>query len=616
MPNALRLWPGVIAAALLVIVRFVVPRLMTDGGIVAVFGAIACAVLILLWWLFFSRAPWIERLGAIAVGALALGATSLVVHESISNGLMGRMLPVFAVPILCVALVVAVAATRHRTAGVRRLAIAIALVVASGSFALIRTGGITGQVEADIHWRWTPTPEQQLLANAGAEALGPPPAIPPPSSAAPVVPPPDPAAAPPPLTATATAKAPAAPGTAATAGAPAPAVAADAPVAAAEWPGFRGRDRNGVVRGTHIETDWSAKPPTELWRRAVGPGWSSFAVRGTFVYTQEQRGEEEVVAAYDLRTGAPIWRHADATRFWESNAGPGPRGTPTIDGARVYALGATGVLNALDARTGARIWSRNAATDTQKKVPDWGIASSPLVVGDLVVVATAGRLAAYDKHTGAPRWMGPPAGSGYSSPQVATIGGVPHVVLLNVAGATGVAPADGTVLWTHGWHGDGIVQPAILAGSDVLLGSGSGMNPAVGVRRLAIAKNDARWSVQERWTSNGLKPYFNDFVVHEGHAYGVDGSILACIDLETGARKWKGGRFGHGQVILLADQDLLLVLSEEGELGLVGATPDQFTEVARVPGLEGKTWNHPVLVGDVLLVRNDHEMAAFRLAVK
>ena len=136
-----------------------------------------------------------------------------------------------------------------------------------------------------------------------------------------------------------------------------------------------------------------------------------------------------------------------------------------------------------------------------------------------------------------------------------------------------------------------------------------------GVRRLAVALGAGGWSAEERWTSVGLKPYFNDFVIHEGHAFGFDGGILACIDLADGKRKWKGGRYGHGQLILLPAQDLLLVLSEKGELALVAATPDQFRELARIPAIEGKTWNHPVLVGDELLVRNGQEMAAFRLSL-
>jgi hypothetical protein len=385
----------------------------------------------------------------------------------------------------------------------------------------------------------------------------------------------------------------------------------------AEWPGFRGPNRDGVVSntGVRIETDWSKSPPVQMWRRPIGPGWASFAVRGNLIYTQEQRGSDEVVACYRLNTGEPVWRHSDTARFWESNAGPGPRATPTLSNGRVYTFGATGIANALDARTGAVVWSRNAGADTATKIPDWGFSSSPLVLDDIAIVAASGNLVAYDLSTGNPRWLATTGGGSYSSPQLLTIGGVAQVLLMNGAGVASVAPADGKVLWNHAWRGFTIVQPAVTADGGVLISTG-GDGGGAGTRRLAVAKRPSGWTADEVWTSTGLKPYFNDFVVHKGHAFGFDGSILSCIDLNDGKRKWKGGRYGNGQLILLPEQDLLLVLSEEGELAVVAAGTEQFKELARFPAIEGKTWNHPVLVGDVLLVRNGQEMAAFRLSVE
>jgi outer membrane protein assembly factor BamB len=369
-----------------------------------------------------------------------------------------------------------------------------------------------------------------------------------------------------------------------------------------------------VVHGVKIATDWAKSPPVEIWRRPIGPGWSSFAVQGDLLYTQEQRGDDEFVAAYKVSTGEPVWQHRDAARFWESVGGAGPRGTPTLSNGRVYTLGATGILNALDAANGAVVWSRNAASDTGAKDPGWGFTSSPLVLNDLVVVATSGRLVAYDAATGDRRWLGPAGGAGYSSPHLMTIDGVPQIVLLRGARTTSVSPADGTLLWEYSWQPSvSILQPALAENGDLLVVSAQAMG-GVGIRRLAVAHKPDGWTVEERWTSTGLKPFYNDFVVHKGHAFGFDGSILACIDLADGARKWKGGRYGHGQLVLLPDEDLLLVLSEEGELALVSATPDQFKELARFKAIEGKTWNHPVLVRDVLLVRNGEEMAAFRLS--
>jgi outer membrane protein assembly factor BamB len=511
-----------------------------------------------------------------------------LVHESILGGMMGRMLHVYSIPILCLAIVVGALITR-RLAGPARLAGMLGIILlACVPFLMIRTSGVMG-MGGLFHWRWAQTPEERLLAQANDE----PKPIPPP----PVAPAPAPVETPAPK--------------AAETPAPAPPPAIDTP---AEWPGFRGPERDGVVRGTRINTDWSSAPPTVIWRRPIGPGWSSFAVRGDLLYTQEQRGDDEMVACYRVSTGAPVWRHRDRVRFWESNGGAGPRGTPTIHRNHVYALGATGLLNALDARTGAVVWSRNAAEDTGVELPGWGFTSSPLVVDDVVIVALSGRLAAYDVESGEPRWLGPTGGGGYSSPHLLKIDGVTQVLLLRGARSTSVAPADGTLLWEYSWQpAVSIVQPAFTPDGDILINTADAMG-GHGMRRIDVGHGPDGWTTRELWTSRGLKPYFNDFVVHEGHAYGFDGSILSCIDVEDGTRKWKGGRYGSGQLILLPEQDLLLVLSEEGELALVGATPDKYTELARVPGIEGKTWNHPVLIGNTLLVRNGEEMAAFRLA--
>ncbi len=600
----LRLWPGVVLAILVWLARFgikaVIPGIKVFGW--AVQGALGGVLLILLWWAFFSRAAWFERVGAIVLMAAGLGAAWLLRHESMGPAWIFG----WAIPILLLAFVASAVASRRLADGPRRAVMVATILLACGVWMLMRSEGITGDHVALFAWRWTETAEERIIAQGGDAPVAPAPA--PALTGAPrerlVAPAGD---APAPAAAETSEEESAAPTADAPAALP---VAPAATQAGADWPGFRGLQRDGIVNGVRIDTDWSASPPVELWRRPVGPGWSSFAVRGNLVYTQEQRGDDEVVSAYNLTTGQPVWLHRDTARFFEANAGAGPRATPTLSHGRVYTFGATGILNALDAGSGAVVWSRNVASDTKTEVPYWGFSSSPLVVGDLVVVAAAGQLAAYDLATGKPRWSGA-ADHGYSSPHLATIDGVPQILMMSNAGTISVAPADGKLLWEHRWRGSPIVQPALTADGDVLISASA----ESGTRRLAVAHGPGGWTVEERWTSRGLKPYFNDFVVHHGHAFGFDARILSCIDLEDGARKWKGGRYGNGQLVLLPDQDLLLVLSEQGELALVKAAPDQFTELATFPAIEGKTWNHPVLVGDVLLVRNGEEMAAFRLAL-
>jgi outer membrane protein assembly factor BamB len=658
---SLRLWPGVALGIVLAIATYVVPSVAPDAGIadlplafLGMIGGGVCALAILVWWTLFSRAPWLERLEVLVVMALALLATSRLIHESIRGAHMGVMLYLQGIPILTLALVAWAVATNRLGNGARRAWLVVALAVALVPWTLIRTAGVFGP-GSEIHWRWTETPEERLLAQADAALPAAPPvaasSVGPRSASAGSSAATEPAEAPRAATSSSPATnaplaGPATPGERQTStagearkpereasrvdGSTAPTAAPERSQATGpamsergdvranvatrvEWPGFRGPHRDGIVRGVRIDTDWSASPPVQVWRRPIGPGWSSFAVRGDHLYTQEQRGEHEVVACYRVSTGEPVWAHRDSVRFWESNGGAGPRATPAISGDRIYAFGATGILNALDAGTGTPIWSRNVASETGRAVPDWGFASSPLVVNGVVIVAAAGTLAAYDVETGAPRWQGPSHGGSYSSPHRVTLDGVDQILLLGGPGAISVAPDTGAVLWKHAWMPGPIVQPAVTEDGDLLINAILSMG-GIGLRRLSATHDNGGWSLAERWTSNGLKPYFNDFVVHKEQAYGFDGSILASINLADGKRNWKGGRYGNGQMLLLPEQDALLVLSEEGELALVSATPDKYTEIARVPALDGKTWNHPVLVGNILLVRNGQEMAAFRLS--
>jgi hypothetical protein len=583
-----RVWPGILAASLIVVGFLVQTMVPGDAALFGMIGVIAGTLVVFAWWLFFSRVRWSERLGAIALLIAAWFALRPFLHVSIIGGAMG-VLPVLAFPVLAAALGIWAWATRNLSKGMRRVSLIGAILIASAFCTSVRTAGI-GPSLFEFHWRWTPTPEERLLARGDDDPAPIPPA--------------------PPATTESIKETPAAEAKTDSVTTPAP---PPEPKKPADWPGFRGPNRDSVIRNARIETDWQKFPPMELWRRPIGPGWSSFAVDGDLIYTQEQRGDDEIVSAYRLSTGEPVWRHRDAVRFYESNGGAGPRGTPTLHGGRVYAFGATGILNVLDAGSGGVVWSRDVSAESRVKIPDWGFSSSPLVIDDVVVVAAEGRLAAYDIATGKLRWLGPEGGFSYSSPHPMSIDGVPQIVMQRGNGATSFTPASGEVLWRYEWPGGAIVQPALTQDGNVLINSIGGMGGPI--RSLAIKHEAGEWTAEERWTSTGLKPYFNDFVLHNGHAFGFDGSILSCIDLKEGQRKWKGGRYGSGQLVLLADQDLLLVLSEEGELALVSATPEEFKELARFKAIDGKTWNHPVLVRDFLLVRNGEEMAAFRLTM-
>jgi outer membrane protein assembly factor BamB len=435
---------------------------------------------------------------------------------------------------------------------------------------LVRIDGVDSDLQADFHWRWNPSAEDQFLAQQAGRAAERP-----------------------------------APG-------PTPALA----LRPGDWSEFRGAARDGVIHGPQISTDWNAQPPRLAWRQRVGPAWSSVVVVDGRLFTQEQRGDREAVVCYDAHSGRCLWTHDDAARFWESVSGAGPRATPTFADGRIYALGGTGILNCLDAATGKLHWTRNIAADAGAAVPQWGFSGSPLVVDALVIAFAGGAaghsLAAYRADTGEPVWTAPAGTLSYSSPQLATLAGCRQCLLLADEGLTAVEPHSGAALWKIGavMHGaPRSVQPHALGPGQLLVGTLDGYSTTL----VEVARDGDAWRAERRWTSKDLKPEFPDFVVHQGHAYGFDVNIFCCIDLASGKRCWKAGRYGRGQVVLLADQSLLLVAAENGAVVLLAANPQQPQELGRFPALDGKTWNHPVVVGQKLYIRNAEELACYTL---
>jgi outer membrane protein assembly factor BamB len=383
-----------------------------------------------------------------------------------------------------------------------------------------------------------------------------------------------------------------------------------------DYPQFLGPRRDGTLPDLRLARDWTGRPPRRLWRQRIGAGWSAFAVVGTLAVTQEQRGDEEFVVAYDVATGRPRWSHGDKARYETLIAGIGPRATPTIVDGRVFTLGGTGILNALDLSTGRRLWTHQVVEEAGAKVPDWGKSCSPLVAGGRVIVSAGGAggrsLVAYDAGTGAKDWSGGNDRSGYSSPVLATIAGRPQVLILNHASVSAHDPETGAVLWDHAFPDEqpNVAQPVPLPGDRVLLSAGYG----IGAKLYQIAtRDDGILEARVVWESPRLKSKFANMLVHGGFVFGLDDGVLTCIDPATGERRWKGGRYGHGQILLAGD--LLLVQTEEGELALVEAVSDAHREIARFRILDGKTWNTPALAGSVLLVRNDQEAAAYELAL-
>ncbi len=566
-----RVWPGLVILAVVALMWVVPPRVAgrTMFHFMAWFAApILGTVAAVGWWTFAARVRgpfrWLVP-ALVFVPAVALALT-LYKGDEMAVAIYGLM-ATLVVWIGWVAVSVPVPGEVRRTG----LLVGIAGVWVLG--AMLKLDGLDADMIPTFRWRWQQSEEERFLAEQQA--------------------------------------------------APTPAPAADAKaveVGPGDWPEFRGPKRDGLATGVKLDPDWKAHPPEPVWKHRVGPGWGSFAVAGGKLFTQEQRDQDEAVVCYDAATGVEVWEYKSPGRFSESIAGPGPRATPTIHGGKLYAQGATGKLARLDAATGKQEWVADVVA-AGGVLPQWGFAASPLVT-DGVVIAYAGGGAgkgtvAFKADTGAVAWTAGTAKHGYSSAQLAAFGGVPQALVLSDFGLESFRPADGAKLWEHAWTIPDVnrsTQPTILSDTDVMIGTGVGNDQ--GVRRLRVTKTSDGWDVKPVWQARGVKPYFNDGVAVGGHFYGFDDDRFCCVDLESGRQLWKETGYGHGQVIGLPDQGLLVVQGASGRVALVQADPVDLNELAKFPALAGKTWNHPVIAHGRLYVRNGQEAACYRLPTR
>lgn len=376
---------------------------------------------------------------------------------------------------------------------------------------------------------------------------------------------------------------------------------------ALDYPQFLGADRIAHVEGVRLARDWTLDPPKLLWRRPVGRGWSGFAVVGNAAITHEQHSAEERVVRYELSTGRVEWASREVAHYVNALAGEGPRATPTIHEGRVYAMGGTGLLTVLDLESGELLWKRDVFRDSGGKVPTWGKSDSPLLVDELVVVGAGTALAAYRAENGELAWSAEGVSPAYGSPLLTTLAGVRQIVSFNAHSLTGHDPEEGTLLWEAPFEGQqpNVAQPLILDGDRVLASAGYG----IGAKLFHVTAD----GVELLWESLRLKAKFAHLIYYEGYVYGLDDGILVCLDPETGRRKWKRGRYGHGQLLLV--DDLLLVQGEHGDIILIDPSPEELRELTRFTVMDGKIWNTPALAGRYLLVRNDAEAALFEMPV-
>ncbi len=576
-----RLWPGLVLSVFGIVV-FVLTYFLVDlfeatqewsNSIVVLFSAAlapaACSIFLLIWWLFFSRQAWFTKGKVLALLALATTAVMFACEEGARF-----VVAMWGIPATTAVMVLYWAISSSTASRSRNIGLVLVTLASLLPWVAFRFQGSAGNALPNLTLRWNVTVRdvQEPDENVNLASI----------------------------------------------------MLPKAETVREDWPGFRGPNRDAIIPNLTISPEFVTTPPKPLWKTDVGDGWSSCVIVGNLLYTQEQRNTEyEAVVCYDADNGEAIWIHKEKARFFESQGRAGPRATPTYEDGKLYVMGATGLLLCLDARDGSKKWGVNITDTIQAEVPTWGFSASPLVYKDTVYVQGGGKnnqpiLLAFDKKTGDFKWG---AGSGdtqYCSPVLMKLDGVEQIIMQSGSGITSHDPKSGDVLWKLKW---GAPMPSSVVAMPCKVGPNSlvaAVGHGSGMKRLKVTKSGGKWNVETQWKTTRFDPRFNDFICHNGYLYGLSAGFLECYDLETGSRKWRGEKYGFGQLLLVGDK--LLVVSEKrvftaekGFVVLVKADPSRFTPLGKFLAINGKAWNHPAIADNKLYLRTDKQMVCYPL---
>lgn len=376
----------------------------------------------------------------------------------------------------------------------------------------------------------------------------------------------------------------------------------------AEWRQWRGPERTGISNETGLANSWPADGPQEIWTAGgLGEGFASFAVSGGRLFTQGQRSGKQYVIAIDEATGKKLWEVPNGRGYGDRRGG-GPRGTPTVDGDRLYALSAGGNLICIETANGKKIWESNLLDRFNASNIRWGISESPLIDGDKIIVNPGGQgasVVALNKTDGKLIWKSQSDKAGYSSAVVHEVDGVRQYILLTGTGGIGLLAKNGELLWRYNAVANGTANIAtpIFHDNHVFLSSDYG----TGCVLLKLTANGA----EEIYFNRDMRNHYNSSVLLDGTLYGYSSRILTAMNFKTGEVFWKDRSVGKGQVIF-ADGKLYLY-SENGILGMVQATPEGYRELARheIGRGEYNTWALPVIADGKLIVRDQDVARAF-----